>query len=168
MKLIDRRRIVVPIIILLSCSLAGCYTLLKHPRTGELAEESDFTRCSDCHASFLYPPPFVPPYGPWDLPPWWWGPIVVVRGEDGNRPIIIREPVKRDDPPGINPPIGVKPPAGKQPIEPPTAPPTGGDGGTITKDVKSNGQSDGSRPIHEREPEKGNDNSQQSGSKDKK
>jgi hypothetical protein len=167
-KLIDRRRIVVLIIILISCSLAGCYTLLKHPKTGELAEESDFTRCSDCHASFLYPPPFMPPYDPWDPPPWWWGPVVVVGGEGGSRPIILREPVKGDDQPGITPPIGVSPPHVKQPVEPPAAPPTGGEGETIKKDVKSSDQSDGSRPIHEREPQKGSNDSQQSGSKDKK
>ena len=160
MKLIDCKRIVVPVIVLVSCSLAGCYTILKHPKTGELAEESDFTRCSDCHQTPPYPP--FPP-DPRYPPPWWYGPVVV----DSQRPIHQRELERPGDWDPIKKPPGIKPPPGVRPIEPPPTPPTGGDGGSAAKDVKDSNGSDDSRPVHQREPEKGNNDSQQSGSKDK-
>jgi hypothetical protein len=166
MKLIIGRRIVVLIVVLLSFSLVGCYTLLKHPQTGELAEESDFTRCSACHPEYPYIPPETGPL------PWWWGPVVIVKEKD--RPIVKRDPERSDDWKRIEPGLGIvlppgqKPPVGKPPDEPPATPPAQSDGGTVTKDVKGGNQSDTSRPIHEREPEKGSGDSKQSDSKDKK
>lgn len=56
------------LILLFSLSLAGCYTMLRHPDvTDEYAiEEIDedvviIDRCGACHA-VDYPPPWVPPY----------------------------------------------------------------------------------------------------------
>lgn len=166
MKFIDHGRIVLCIVILASCCLAGCYTVLKHPTTGELAEESDFTRCSDCHDAAVYMPP--DPFDPWYPPPWWWGPVVIV---DGDRPIIQRQIGGSRDWPfnKTKDPIGIVGPGGANPLPPPPVPADGGEGGTaVKKDAAGGDQSDGSRPVHTRDPEKGSGDSQQSGSKDKK
>jgi len=166
MKLIVRGRIGLFIVLLASCCLAGCYTVLRHPTTGELAEESDFTRCSDCHDAGVYWPP--DPIDPWYPPPWWWGPVVIV---DGDRPIIQRQVGERGDWPVIKTktPIGIAGPGGAALPQPPPVSTDGGEGGTtVKKEPAGSDQPDGSRPVHTREPEKGSGDAQQSGSKEKK
>lgn len=130
MWLINRRHASALVTVVLCCSLVGCYTLLKHPRTGETAEDMDFASCTDCHDSYPYPGPFEP-YEPFvDLPPWWYPPVVIVNDGGKQRTIVDREKVERSDDEGligrrpIVPPLGVTPGTGV------STPPVGGTGQT--------------------------------------
>lgn len=106
--------VIAPILFLmLACSLAGCYTLLKHPDVAEAPEETDFGRCTECHSSYSHTTPHHPGYAePWwdyyELP-WWYQSAIVISdslaGETDYRSIMEREPVRSDGSGvGINPP----------------------------------------------------------------
>jgi hypothetical protein len=118
------------LVIILAGSLAGCYTLLKHPTAAEAPDETDFSRCADCHDASYYAGPYEPYYpDAWWIYyefPWWYDQILV-SGRDtlaapDRRGIIERDPVKRpiggggigvSAPPGtISPGAGVKTPIG--------------------------------------------------------
>jgi|GEM_PF-2648366 len=60
---------------LLSISISGCYTLLKHPGISDDIQTADFNNCSDCHEGHPYIGPYDPVYtGTWRdyyVVPWW-------------------------------------------------------------------------------------------------
>lgn len=96
-------RIAPILIVILAGSLAGCYTLMKHPTVSEAPDEGDFSRCSDCHDASYNVCPYRPYYPQtWMLYyeiPWWYDQIII-SGDDRSAPverrgIIDKEPVKR-------------------------------------------------------------------------
>lgn len=120
------------LVVILAASLAGCYTLLKHPTAAEAPDETDFSRCSDCHDSSYHAGPYEPPYHqePWWIYyefPWWYD-EVLVSGRDSLSPPdrrgiidrggIITRPIGGGGigvsaPPGtVSPGAGVKTPIG--------------------------------------------------------
>jgi len=109
--------VIAPILFLmLACSLAGCYTLLKHPNVSEGPEETDFGRCTDCHSSYSHATPhnlgYAEPWWDYYELPWWYQSAIVLpdslAGKTDYRSIIEREPVRSDGSGvGINPPGAV-------------------------------------------------------------
>jgi len=113
------RRLSITIIVIVSISLSGCYTLLKHPPTTEPAEREDFNKCFQCHGGYFHPGPFDPFYSNpwWDyyILPWWYDNIIIVTDEGevpGRRLIHERSLQHRDTGIGINPivPKRISPP----------------------------------------------------------
>jgi hypothetical protein len=102
---IDKKSILAPIlVVILAGSLAGCYTLLKHPNVAEAPDESDFGSCTDCHDSYFLSTRFEPPYTDawwmyYELPWWYQHPISLDWGDSTAAPeyrnIIEGEAVKR-------------------------------------------------------------------------
>jgi len=90
------------LLVVLAGSLAGCYTLLKHPDAAEAPEYDDFSRCAECHESYSSVMPFRSAYvGPWwdyyELP-WWYQRAIVAAdslgGEVNYRSIMEGEPAR--------------------------------------------------------------------------
>jgi hypothetical protein len=172
MWLINRRRLAALIIALLTCGLAGCYTLLKHPKTGDVAEDMDFASCTDCHESYFYPGPYDPRLRIVE-PPWWYPPVVVVDEGGKRRTIVDRDRVERvegdrliggrgiETPAGITPGPGTTmPPAGGA-VQAPSTPAAGGEHAIIKR--QSRGAETGTRPIEDKKIEKrSNQDSKQS------
>lgn len=179
MWLTNRRRLAALIIALLSCSLAGCYTLLKHPKTGDVADDMDFASCTDCHESYFYPGPYDP-IGPWQPPPWWYPPVVIVNEGGKQRTIIDRDRVEKSDdngligrrpiepPPGITPGPGTSPPPVGGVEQPGSQPSTGGQPAVIKREAQGNDS--GARPIEDKKVEKrsNQDSKRSDGTKEKK
>jgi hypothetical protein len=99
-------------IVMLICSLAGCYTLLKHPDVLQAPEDGDFARCIDCHPSYFHPSLYHSMYvGPWwdyyELP-WWYQRSFTVSDSFGGRPDY-RGIISREMPPTAGTGIGVNP-----------------------------------------------------------
>jgi hypothetical protein len=103
MRHINKTLLAPILVVILAGSLAGCYTLLKHPTVAEAPAEADFNRCADCHDSSYNAGPYDPSYpDPWWMYyelPWWYGHVVFSGGDSlaapERRGIIIRDPVKR-------------------------------------------------------------------------
>ena len=103
MRHVGTLRIAPILIVILAGSLAGCYTLMKHPTVSEAPREGDFSRCSDCHDASYNVGPYRPYYPDtwmlyYELP--WWYDQILVSGDDESAPverrgIINHEPVKR-------------------------------------------------------------------------
>jgi hypothetical protein len=78
------------LIVCIAASLAGCYTLLKHPTTDDGYEHGDFSRCAQCHDGYYHISPLEPYYEDawWDyyILPWWYDEIIVV-SDDEEAPI---------------------------------------------------------------------------------
>ncbi|MDD4856541.1 MAG: hypothetical protein PHD74_00390 [Candidatus Krumholzibacteria bacterium] len=102
---INKNSLLAPIlVVVLAGSLAGCYTLLKHPNVAEAPDESDFGRCTDCHDSYFLSTRYEPPYADdwwmyYELPWWHQHPISVGRPDSSAAPeyrnILQGEAVKR-------------------------------------------------------------------------
>jgi len=65
------------IITVISMTLTGCYTLLKHPRITESDDYTEYSNCAQCHGQFIHPSPFDRYYyaGIWSdyyYFPWWY------------------------------------------------------------------------------------------------
>lgn len=103
MRHVGTLRIAPILVVILAGSLAGCYTLMKHPTVSEAPDEGDFSGCSDCHDASYNVGPYRPYYPhTWMLYyelPWWYDQILVSEGDPSapveRRGIINREPVKR-------------------------------------------------------------------------
>jgi hypothetical protein len=174
MRLQNQRLFAPILVIILAASLAGCYTLLKHPTIAEAPEEeAGFRRCMDCHDGYAY----GDRYDQWYPPPWWLDPASVVIDRDSAsalpyRGIINHEPVKR--------PIGgsgigtTNPASGSGALVPSAKGPAGqgqsqtGDGAVIKKHTVDDSQKD-KRAIEERSTTKrGGDENRSNDAKDAK
>jgi len=169
------RTLIVPVFAaILVLSLAGCYTLIKHPNVAESPAEADFGRCTDCHDRYFHPGPYDPDYpDPWWMYyelPWWYNEVVVVPemdslGSSGHRSIIAREPIKR---PIDGSGIGFTAPGGGgtagAPVMRPLASPDSsiGTGTMIKKHTGSESRGD-ARSIDERSATKRGSDEKQSG-----
>ena len=161
MWLTNRRRLAALVIALLACSLAGCYTLLKHPKTGDVAEDMDFASCTDCHESYPYPGPYQPVMGGPIQSPWWYPPVVV---DEKHRTIIDRQKVEKSDdngltgrrpfgpPPGTTPGPGISAPPVGGVAQPATPPASGAEPAIIKRQAQ--GTESGTRPIEDKKVEK--------------
>ncbi len=169
---INRRGVSALIVGVLACSLASCYTLLKHPKTGEPAEDMDFASCTDCHESYPYPGPYDE-IAPWDLPPWWYPPVVVVRDGPTRRTVIDREQVERLDSQGLIGRRRIEPPPGVNPGPGAIMPPVGAGGQAATPDAgepavikrSAPGNDTGTRQIESKKAAKENDKASAADSK---
>jgi hypothetical protein len=179
MRLINRRPVSAVMIVLLTCCLAGCYTLLKHPTTVELTDDMDFASCTDCHDSYPYPGPYDE-VAPWSPPPWWYPPVVIVNEGGKQRTIVDRAKVERTDedsligrrkitpPPGVTPGLGVSTPAAGGTAQPGATPATEGQPTIIKREAPAN--ESGTRTIENKKVEKagGQDTKRSNETKEKK
>ena len=65
------------VITVISVTLTGCYTLLKHPRVTDYSDDTEYANCAQCHGQFIHPSPFDRYYyaGIWSdyyYFPWWY------------------------------------------------------------------------------------------------
>ena len=78
------------LIVCAAVSLAGCYTLLKHPTTDDGYAHDDFSRCADCHDGYHHFNQYEPLYPDlwWDYYalPWWYDEVMVYEDE-GEMPV---------------------------------------------------------------------------------
>lgn len=102
------------LLVCIAVSLAGCYTVLKHPPADDGSEQTDFSRCSQCHESYYHFSPYEPLYSDvwWDYYalPWWYDEIIVTSGDEEvqvRRGIHEMKNMDRDEMNGLNP-VGVK------------------------------------------------------------
>jgi len=110
--------------ILLSITLTGCYTLVRHPEAVDSADTGDFKRCVDCHGGFYHPGPYEYFYGGvwWDYYsiPWWYDEAYLSSHDFESRSIYERRPIRSGDQPGMDLPAApVYPLAPKTLVEDP-------------------------------------------------
>jgi hypothetical protein len=115
-------RISIPIILIVSISIGGCYTLLKHPSASDSPDTNDFSRCADCHGDFSHAGYYNPYYGEpwWDFyaTPWWYDDVLIDTDEGAvpaSRMMFDRQFRYRDDQPSASPPVAAPPRTGDPP-----------------------------------------------------
>ena len=88
MKTPLHNRIVTAVIVILSISISGCYTIIRHPGVSEEPETGDFSSCQQCHEYYHHPGPYDAYYANpwWDYytVPWWYSGAVVVEEEEAS------------------------------------------------------------------------------------
>jgi hypothetical protein len=108
------------LLVCIAAALAGCYTVLKHPPADDGSEQTDFSRCSQCHESYYHFSPYEPLYSDvwWDYYalPWWYDEMIVISGDEEvpiRRGIHEMKIMDRGEAGGLSP-VGVKrdPPVG--------------------------------------------------------
>jgi hypothetical protein len=117
-----------PILMLVSLSLSGCYTLLKHPPATDSPETNDFSRCIDCHGGLFHAGRYDPSYGGawWDFytVPWWYDEVFIETDEGSvpaSRAMFDRTFIYRDGQPAASPPT-MRPPRTGEAMPPQAAP----------------------------------------------
>ncbi|UCF06199.1 MAG: hypothetical protein JSV33_04000 [bacterium] len=78
------------VIVIVTVSVSGCYTILRHPDVTDEPDTQDFSRCSACHEYYHHPGPYDAVYGdPWldyYMIPWWYDDVEMVT-EEGEAPV---------------------------------------------------------------------------------
>ena len=95
MKILHNNTSLLLVAVLLSITISGCYTLLKHPETSEDIQTADFNDCSKCHTGHPYVGPYDPVYtGLWRdyySVPWWHHGVFATDEEDFQENPIVHE-----------------------------------------------------------------------------
>jgi hypothetical protein len=147
--------IALTLVAVLAGLLGGCYTLLKHPDVSEGPQESDFSRCTDCHSSYFHRSLYDPGYADawWDyyrLP--WWYQSAFAAADSGTGQMHYRSILERELAPGDGGGIGVNPPgATGLPAMPTTKHRADGEAaGAATKERAADGAKVDKRSIEQR------------------